>query len=177
MGETAKYVSDRINRDWPGFDSSPTYLAQDTSDLRSLWDDQQSPLVSASDNIWSQAGLWTDMGRSNGPTSSYVGGLSVAAQQQQQQHQLHQQQQQRSDLFSSPPHTMAQSVAPVQLQQQQQQVGNGLGFGLDPIWGNAQQQQQQQQQNDELNRYQQQQIQQQQQHSMMNNSWSGLFRN
>ena len=60
--ETAKYVSDRINRDWPGFDSSPTYLAQDTSDLRSLWDDQQSPLVSASDNIWSQAGLWTDMG-------------------------------------------------------------------------------------------------------------------
>ena len=60
--ETAKYVSDRINRDWPGFDSSPTYLAQDTSDIRSLWDDQQSPLVSASDNIWSQAGLWTDMG-------------------------------------------------------------------------------------------------------------------
>ena len=61
---------------------------------------------------------------------------------------------------------------------QEQQVGNGLGFGLDPIWGNAQQQQQQQQQqDDELNRYQQQQIQQQQQHSMMNNSWSGLFRN
>merc|ERR1712141_777505 len=72
---------------WPGFDSSPTYLAQDTSDLRSLWDDQQSPLASASDNIWSQPGLWTDMGRSNGPTSSYVGGLSVAAQQQQQQQQ------------------------------------------------------------------------------------------
>ena len=62
--ETAKYVSDRINLspDWPGFGSSPTYLAQDTSNLRSLWDDQQSPLVSASDNIWSQAGLWTDMG-------------------------------------------------------------------------------------------------------------------
>ena len=39
--ETAKYVSDRINPDWPGFDSSPT-LAQDTLNLRSLWDDQQS---------------------------------------------------------------------------------------------------------------------------------------
>ena len=60
--ETAKYVAG-MNNDWPGFDpNTPTNLVQDLSDIRNLWDNQQSPLAQADNNIWS-SGLWTDMGK------------------------------------------------------------------------------------------------------------------
>ena len=167
--ETAKYVSNMtLNQDWPGFESSSTNLVADMSlDLRNLWDNQQSPLARADDSIWGNA--WTDMGGPGrgGPQNqpphapSYIGGLSVAPQQHLQQQQ---QQQQRMDMYA-------------QHMNQQQQVGNGLNFGIDPIWSTNSQQIQQQQE-DELKRFQQQQQQQQQPttaSSSMNNSWSSML--